>query len=65
MTSKQRERAVAKAVVALEKAAEALSELASICIDEGVDTAIESRFRTELLERARYWDNCTWYKQDA
>lgn len=65
MTPKQRERAVTKAVTALDKAADALGDLQTICMEHGVDITQEERFTSELRERARYWDSCTWYKASA
>lgn len=65
MTHKQRERAVKKAVAAMDKAAEALEDLQSICIEHGVDITREQSFKDGLKERADYWERCTWYKRGA
>ena len=64
MTPNQRERAVTKAVAAMEKAADALNDLQSICIEYGVDINQEERFVSELRERSAYWANCSWYKKN-
>ena len=63
MTPKQRERAVTKAVKAMKKAADALNDLQSICMEYGVDINQEERFTSELRERAAYWGSCEWYKK--
>jgi hypothetical protein len=62
-TLKQRQKAVDRAVEAMRKAADELSELQSICIEYGVDTVQEERFSSDLRERASYWENCTWWKK--
>lgn len=63
MTLKQRERAVKRAVTAMDKAADALGDLQSMCIKAGIDMAQDERFASDLRERAAYWNNCTWYKK--
>lgn len=65
MTPKQRERLVTRAVKKLDEAADALSDLEGMVIDHGakVDMTIETRFVSDLRERARYWESCTWWRK--
>lgn len=63
-TLKQRERIVANAVKKLDAAADAMLELTGIASEFGVkDLRLEERFGAELRERARYWENCRWWKK--
>ena len=64
-TYKQREKAVSRAVAAMDKAADAISDLQSICIEYGIDMTQEERFRSELRERARYWESSRWWEEEV
>ena len=58
-------RAVARAAEALRKAADALGDLESIALECGLtenQCLQESRFRSELRERAGWWEDAKWWR---
>jgi len=64
LTLKQKEKAVKKAIKNMDAAADSMVDLLEIMRDYGVkDTAMEDRFRSELRERASYWDRVDWWKK--
>jgi len=64
-TLKQREKIVKNAVAALDKAAEAISELRSMSIECGLTESQmeqEEYFRSGLRDRSSYWEKATWWR---
>jgi hypothetical protein len=43
----------------MDKAAVALEDLQSSCIEHGIDITREQSFKDRLKERADYWERCT------
>ncbi|HEY8035219.1 MAG TPA: hypothetical protein VIF37_06480 [Methylobacter sp.] len=66
-TIKQREKIVKNAIAAMDKAAEALSELSFMAIECGLTESQmqqEEHFRSGLRERSAYWERVTWWRND-
>lgn len=68
MTPRQRTALVNRAIKAMDKAADLLSDLAQMAderaeeLDVKIPRSREAEFRSELRERAEYWRGARWWK---